>query len=183
MLFVMRHGKTDWNADRRMQGKTDIPLNEEGRKMAKQAAVEYADIHFDVCFCSPLSRARETAEIFLAQRNIPIYYDDRLEEMGFGVFEGVANSFKIPDCPINVFFEHPENYIEPVEGGERLEDVLKRAKEFIDEVVTPLLNDNKDVLIIGHGALNHALINQFRQAPLELFWDGEINNCKLYRLF
>ena len=51
MLYIMRHGKTDWNAMRKLQGRTDIPLNEEGRQMAEHARTEYADIHFDICYC------------------------------------------------------------------------------------------------------------------------------------
>ena len=61
MLYIMRHGKTDWNAMRKLQGRTDIPLNEEGRQMAEHARTEYAVIHFDICYCSPLIRAKETA--------------------------------------------------------------------------------------------------------------------------
>ena len=77
MLYIMRHGKTDWNEKRKLQGRTDIPLNDAGRKMAEKAREEYADISFDVCYCSPLSRARETAEIFLRGRNIPIITDEQ----------------------------------------------------------------------------------------------------------
>ena len=58
--------------------------------MAREAAARYADIPFDICFCSPLSRAKETAEILLAGRDVPIQYDDRLKEMAFGEYEGVA---------------------------------------------------------------------------------------------
>ena len=72
MLYIMRHGKTDWNVLHKLQGRTDIPLNEEGRNMARKAADIYKDINFDVCYCSPLKRAKETAEILLEGRNIPI---------------------------------------------------------------------------------------------------------------
>ena len=51
-LYIMRHGKTDWNEKHKIQGRTDIPLNDEGRKMAAAAAEEYKDIHFDICFRS-----------------------------------------------------------------------------------------------------------------------------------
>ena len=54
MLYIMRHGKTDWNVLHKLQGRTDIPLNEEGRNMARKAAAIYKDINFDVCYCSPL---------------------------------------------------------------------------------------------------------------------------------
>ena len=63
MLYIIRHGKTDWNVRHKMQGRTDIPLNEEGRQMAEAAREDYRDVHFDICFCSPLIRAKETAEI------------------------------------------------------------------------------------------------------------------------
>ena len=49
MLYIMRHGKTDWNADRRLQGSEDIPLNEEGRQMARDARKKYGDLRFDIC--------------------------------------------------------------------------------------------------------------------------------------
>ena len=62
MLYIMRHGKTDWNAKHKLQGHADIPLNEEGRQMAEKAGEEYDGPVFDVCYCSPLVRAKETAE-------------------------------------------------------------------------------------------------------------------------
>ena len=63
MLYIMRHGRTDWNMAHRLQGSEDIPLNEEGRQMARDAREKYCDLHFDICYCSPLQRAHETAEI------------------------------------------------------------------------------------------------------------------------
>ena len=71
MLYIMRHGKTDGNALHKLQGRTDIPLNAEGISMAEAAAVEYADIHFDICFCSPLTRAKQTAEEQVKSECIP----------------------------------------------------------------------------------------------------------------
>ena len=78
MLYIMRHGRTDWNVRHKLQGRTDIPLNEEGRRMAEKAGEEYRDVPLDICYSSPLVRARETAEIVLSGRNIPILTDDRL---------------------------------------------------------------------------------------------------------
>lgn len=89
MLYIMRHGKTDWNNMNRIQGKKDIPLNDEGKRMAEVANIEYKNTNIDICNCSPLIRAVETAEIVLKDRNIPIILDDRLMEMGFGEFEGM----------------------------------------------------------------------------------------------
>ena len=119
MLYIMRHGRTDWNVRHKLQGRTDIPLNDEGRMMAAEAGKRYADIHFDICYSSPLARAKETAEIFLKGRNVPVYTDDRLVEMGFGVYEGIENSFAIDDCPINTLFKKPDKYV-TVEGRGKL---------------------------------------------------------------
>ena len=183
MLYIMRHGKTDWNKEYRLQGLTDIPLNEEGREMARKAAIEYRDVNFDICFCSPLVRAKETAEILLKGRNVPIVVDDRLHEMCFGVYEGKKDVFHLPDEePIKNFFFHPEKYTEPVEGGESFDELFKRTSEFLKEKVDPLLAEGKDVLIVGHGALNSGIISLVRNLPIEKFWSEGIENCKLKKL-
>ncbi|MBR0040718.1 MAG: histidine phosphatase family protein [Oscillospiraceae bacterium] len=182
MLYIMRHGKTDWNAAHRLQGLTDIPLNDEGRHMAERAREEIRDVPFDVCYSSPLRRARETAEIVLRGRGVPILTDDRLREMSFGVWEGVADSFRIPDCPVNVLFRAPEKYVVPVEGGESFDELFARTGQFLREVAEPLLAADKDVLIVGHGAMNCAIVSQLRDLPLAEFWSAGIENCKLMRL-
>lgn len=79
--------------------------------MAYDAAEKYKDIDFDICYCSPLKRAQETARIFLADRNpaVEIITDNRLHEMCFGDYEGVKNIRQKPECPVYLLFEEPEN--------------------------------------------------------------------------
>lgn len=182
MLYIMRHGKTDWNVKHKLQGKTDIPLNEEGRRMAETAGKEYGSIHFDICYCSPLSRAKETAEIVLQGRNIPIITDERLSEMSFGIYEGFENILNAPDCPIHVLFTNPETYITPVENGESFEELYARTGEFIGEIIEPALKQGKDILIVGHGAMNLSMICQIKEIPIEKFWSVRTDHCKLMRL-
>ena len=100
MFYILRHGRTDWNEEHRLQGEVDIPLNETGRQMAYDAAEKYKDIDFDICYCSPLKRAQETARIFLADRNpaVEIITDNRLHEMCFGDYEGGRISGKSPNA-------------------------------------------------------------------------------------
>lgn len=181
MLYIMRHGKTDWNEVHKMQGSTDIPLNDEGRSMAKKASQECSRINFDICYCSPLSRAKETAKLVLEGRDVPIIYDDRLVEMKFGIYEGVQNAAKEENSPIRTFFKKPEEY-KGVEGGESFEDLFNRTGEFLEEVVKPQLENGKDVLIVGHGAMNSSILCQVKNVPLKNFWDEGIENCKLMRL-
>ena len=182
MLYIIRHGITDWNIKHKLQGQTDVPLNDEGRAMAEEARSEYRDIHFDICFCSPLIRAKQTAEILLRDRDIPVYYDDRLREMCFGVYEGVENSFGISDCPVNVFFKNPDKYTEPPEGAESITELMARTAGFLHERVEPELKCGRDVLIVGHGAMNSAIVCNVKQRPLSRFWEEGIDNCRLMRL-
>ena len=182
MLYIIRHGQTDWNVQHRLQGRTDIPLSDEGRRMAEAARLACRDVHFDICFSSPLIRAKETAEILLRDRNVPILTDNRLMEMGFGDYEGLADSFQIPDCPINVLFHAPEKYISPPGGAESLDDLFARTGTFLQECVYPLLQEGKDVLIVGHGAMNSSIISRIRHLPREQFWSAGIENCRLMRL-
>jgi Fructose-2,6-bisphosphatase len=182
LLYIIRHGKTDWNNLHKIQGRTDIPLNEEGRRMAEDAAEEYKDVHFDVCYCSPLIRAKETAEILLKGRDVPIITDDRLMEMGFGVYEGIENSFSIPDCPINPLFWTPELYTTPVEEGESLDELFARTGEFLKEVALPQVKEGKDVLIVGHGAMNSSIVCRRKGLPVSQFWSAGIESCRLMQL-
>ena len=179
MLYLMRHGRTDWNVRHKLQGRTDIPLNEEGRQMARDAHDEYLNIHFDICYCSPLVRAVETAEILLEGRDVPIIKDDRLLEMCFGDYEGIEHSFKIPDCPVNVIFQDPASYKESVGGAETIEELNARTASFLDELVYPKVAEGKDVLIVGHGAMNCSLISNVKNLPREDFWSWGLDQCKL----
>ena len=181
MLYIMRHGKTDWNLRHKLQGRTDIPLNEEGRQMAVEAGELYKDVHFDVCYVSPLIRAQETAKLVLSGRDIPIITDDRLVEMGFGIYEGEERVFNKPECPVRELFFNPEGY-QAQGGAESIEELYKRTGEFLSEVAYPQVNEGKDVLIVGHGAMNSALICQVWQKPIDKLWEVGIENCKLIKL-
>ena len=135
-----------------------------------------------MCYCSPLIRARETAEIVLRGRDIPIIPDERLVEMSFGACEGMEYSFDKPGSPIADLFLHPEKYTEPVDGGESFEQLFARTGEFLREVAYPLVNAGKDVLIVGHGAMDSSIVCQVRNIPIADFWSAGIVNCKLMKL-
>ena len=146
MLYIMRHGKTDWNKKGRLQGRTDIPLNDEGRAMAEKSRDQIKDIHLDICYSSPLVRAKETAEIVLRGREIPIITDDRLMEMFFGDYEGLAYSFDRPSSSIDVIFNDPGSYKSSIGGAETFDELFARTGDFLQSVIDPLLNEGKDVL-------------------------------------
>lgn len=177
----MRHGKTDWNALYKLQGRVDIPLNDEGRAMAVEAGKKAANIHFDVCYCSPLIRAQETAKLFLQGRNVPIITDDRLIEMAFGEYEGQENCYEHPEWAVYNLFQKPAEY-KADKGAESFEQLYARTGDFLEKVALPLVKEGKDVVIIGHGAMNCSIINQVTKTPIENFWDCGIGNCELKTL-
>jgi len=182
MLYIMRHGKTEWNALKKLQGRTDIPLNDEGRAMAKRACIEIAPIHIDICYSSPLSRALETAQTVLRGRDIPIITDDRLAEMSFGEFEGSVNYFHNPEFPLNPLFDQPERYTESIGGAETFDELFARTGEFLSQIVEPKLQAGKDVLIVGHGAMNASIVCQVKNIDIRDFWSAGLEQCKLIRL-
>jgi len=89
-FYVLRHGQTDWNLEMRLQGSTDIPLNDTGRDQARHAAGVLVDQGITKIVVSPLSRAMETARIVGDQLGLDPIIDDRLIERNFGLFEGMT---------------------------------------------------------------------------------------------
>ncbi len=89
-LYIIRHGETSWNAEGRLQGQTDIPLNENGIRLAKITGEALKEVPFDLAISSPLKRARQTAELVLAGRQVPVLEDARIEELSFGSWEGLG---------------------------------------------------------------------------------------------
>ena len=85
MIYLVRQGETDWNLFKRANGVTDTFLNQTGIAQSKLQAENLKNVNFDVCYCSPLTRVRQTCEIIYQG---PIVFDDRLDEIILGEFEG-----------------------------------------------------------------------------------------------
>lgn len=174
-LYLVRHGETSWNKEGKLQGRTDIGLNEEGRKVAEWTSEGLKDVKFDIAFTSPLKRARQTAELILKDRQIPIIDDNRLIEFSFGTYEG---SYKTTwDDNMKNFFRRIEDYV-PTQGGEFVEDVLKRVEEFLEELIQTQEYKDSTILISTHGAALSAILTIIKKNPVEKFWDGGLHkNC------
>ena len=175
VIYIIRHGETDWNVLRKFQGRTDIPLNENGRQVAEWTREGLKDVPFDVVYTSPLLRAKETAQIIVGDRKIPIIEDERIIEMNFGSYEGVEA--RLQDDNLKLFFKAPKEYIAPA-GGERIEEVLKRADDFLEELYSNTNLLNSTVLISTHGAMLSALMCKNKGVGVADFWSGGLyKNC------
>lgn len=144
---------TQWNASRRFQGRTDVPLSDEGRAQAQALAAALGGVSFETAFSSPLQRARETAEIVAAGR-VAVAADERLLEFDFGAWEGLTwdeITARFPEAA-SAAYTDARNY-QPT-GGERFDHVVARAQRFLGSLAA----DSGNVLVVTHAGVLHAML-------------------------
>ena len=182
-LYVVRHGETVWNELHKVQGEADIPLAENGILLAEKTGEALKNVPFDLCFTSPLVRARKTAELILAkqQREVPVIEDKRIQEINFGALEGVicfndAHEYLNPE--IEKFFTDPWKFERPAHG-ENIADILERTRDFWEEKIHDASLQDKTILIASHGCAVRALLQNVYQDP-QNFWHGCVPpNCSV----
>lgn len=179
-LYLIRHGETDWNIVKRLQGATDIPLNENGEALARETAEGLKEIPFDMVFTSPLKRAYRTAEIVKGNREIPLIIEERIREICFGDYEGLVSKsegYSIPDPEFKFFFTKTDCYKTPP-NGEPIESLLERTNEFLEELKKREDLKDKTILVSTHGAAVRALLSNIEHCDIAHFWGkGVHKNC------
>ncbi len=179
-IYVMRHGETAWNAEGKIQGRADIPLNENGRELARITGEALKDVPFTRVYTSPLIRAKETAMIVKGDRQIPVIEDERIQEISFGICEGCHCSQKLFDAPdpnFRDFFLRPESYIPP-EGGESIEEMTERTSAFFNELIHDKTLEKETILVSSHGAALRGILATVYQHDKADFWAGGVyKNC------
>lgn len=182
IIYLIRHGETDWNQRSKIQGQADIPLNETGRNQAKLVAEEMANTHIDLAYTSPLRRAKETAEIFLANKeDCPLRTNQLLKEISYGVGEGQSLHL-IHNCPflrLYNYFNHPERYTPP-QGGETIPQLKARCQSFFETEICGCEHNYSGVMVFTHEAFIKAAISIVNQLPESDFWAGnKTKNCSV----
>lgn len=171
-LLIVRHGKTEWNIQKKLQGKADIELSEEGRFQAKETSKLLEGEKIDLIISSPLKRAVQTAEIINENRKIPMIIDDRISERNFGVYEGRD----VTTFDFNEFwsFKYPKDF----EGAETLKDFFERVYKFLDELKEKY--KDKRILLVTHGGVSIPVNCYFNGIPDEdnIFFLC-MNNCEV----
>ena len=161
-IYYVRHGQTDWNLARKMQGgETEKELNSTGIEQAKQTKKELENAKYDIVICSPMHRAIQTAEIINKDRNVPIITDERIRERKLGELEGN----KVTDETEKKIWDYNLNYQIP--NGENIHDFEKRILEFFNEIKLKYVD--KTVLIVAHGGIAKVI-------KLHLYGMPESNN-------
>jgi 2,3-bisphosphoglycerate-dependent phosphoglycerate mutase len=174
-IYLARHGQTDWNAQRRLQGHTDTHLDSTGRAQAKGLAAQLTGIRFDHVYCSTLSRSRETAEIL--HGSAPIDSLPGLMEIGLGKFEGLYLGG--PDtATIAEYRRRTADPEDTLDGGESETQHLARVRKTLDMIRAKHPSGN--VLIVGHGGTNKLVLRALLDLTREQTADINQNNDELY---
>lgn len=156
-FYIVRHGETEYNVKRIMQGQSlNPPLNENGLKQAEELAKEMVDIDFAAIFSSDMVRARQTAEIIRAKRELLVNTSHLIRERNFGVFDGKSidefneKSRKILET-LKIFTEEQRKKIKFDKNYESDEEIVSRLITFLREVAVAYIG--KKVLVVCHGGL------------------------------
>ena len=166
MIYVVRHGETEWNALNKVLGRTDIALDARGEEQALELARTLRGAGIDEIIASPLGRTRQTAEIISRETGIACRTDDRLIEQEFGRFEGVDRSDR-------GFQEAKRKYCKGYPGTESHFEMASRVASLLRETA------GKNVLLVTHGGICRIIRNWFEEMGKEDFVTFSQANCEL----
>ncbi|MCI8759704.1 MAG: histidine phosphatase family protein [Clostridia bacterium] len=173
-LYVVRHGQTDWNVEKRFQGRTDTLLTHAGRQQAKNLSETFKNIDVDFILSSPLQRAIDTANIINESKNLNIIIEPKLIERNFGDFEGL-NDISSFNCSINKLLDYNLNY--NLHHVEPIQDLFKRISSLLFELKTNF--PNKKIILSTHGGIVQILELILKNLPKETNLQSlSLNNCE-----
>ncbi|VGO15996.1 Phosphoserine phosphatase 1 [Pontiella desulfatans] len=165
ILYLIRHGQTQWNAERRMQGRSDSPLTEKGIRMAERLADGFPPV--DAVYASPQGRARRTAEIIFGNREIQT--DDRLREIDLGEWEGrLQAELDIDDAEQHSNFWKSPHRFAP-QTGETFECVHRRAAACLHDLAAR--HDGESIALVSHTTVIRSMLFSIEERPLADFWN------------
>jgi len=173
-FYLARHGLTDWNLIPKVQGMTDIPLNEGGIKQAHALAetIKNSGIKFDKILHSPLVRAAETARIVAEENNIPLQVEPRLIEQNFGKWEGwecVKGDYSFHDAK--------QQFADTYETGESMFRLGQRIYNLLDELKAK--PGDETYLLVTHGGIARCIESYFTSMTNEEYSSFQLGNCEI----
>lgn len=171
MIYIIRHGQTEQNRRKVLQGRSDAPLNETGIAQAQEAAGRLRGVSFDAVYSSPLIRAIQTAKIVVPDLEpIP---DDRLIEMEYGPYEGMGLHELAPEV-LTFFRDFVHNPAPP--GMEPLGSVVQRAGAFLED----RCKAGGNILVSTHAIAMKGMLEYLTPDSNGSYWSRNIGNCAVY---
>lgn len=169
-LYVVRHGETTYNVENRICGISNVELTKLGRKQAIDAGEKLNDIRFDHVYVSPLKRAIDTAKL-LTHDKYPLIIEKRIEEINFGIFEGMprdTEAFQQTKYHLGIHYSQGETFL----------NVIHRVYSFLDEIKN---SDDQNVLIVCHGGIIRAIHSYFFDMSNDDFYHFTTENCGIHQ--
>ena len=177
-VCLIRHGETDWNAMRRLQGHTDIPLNARGHAQAHATALALRGKHFDALYCSDLLRATQTAEYLALELGVEPIHDFRLRERHFGAIQGLSweeAAERYPELHGPLRARVPD--VVPPGGGESLHAFSERIVSTLSELAAR--HEGQSLLVVCHGGCLDVAYRRASSKALEAGRDFALGNATL----
>lgn len=170
-LYVIRHGLTNCNVEKKYNGKLDEDINETGILQAKKAQGIIRNLDIDLIICSPLLRTRHTCNI-ININNIPVIFDNRIEERDCGIYTGKG----IGEFYYTDYWNYYSN--NKVEGLESIQDLFKRIQDFLDDIKGKY--KDKNILLVTHGGVARAVYFYFNELPKDgMLQEFGSSNCEI----
>lgn len=165
-IYITRHGQTEWNIDKRLQGSSNSELTQLGINQAQWLKAKMKSINIDVIYSSPIKRALITAEIIKDDKAIELLKEDGLKEIAFGLWEGMKmddiDAHEEYSKELYNLYNNPEEY--KSYGGEHPFEVKERVYKTLDKIINN--NKEKDILIVSHGMTLKFIISYFIKKDL-----------------
>lgn len=177
IIYITRHGETEWNAEGRIQGHTDVALSSRGQEQARMLARRLAGIQIDAVYSSDLKRAAETARVAVGERDVPLSFTPDLREYNKGVFEGLTADEYREAYPhlYEASMANDLDFAPP--NGETIRETSVRLDRIFQQVRQQHMDQN--VLVVGHGGSLRAGLVSLLELPLEANWKFVMHNCSL----
>lgn len=172
-IWVTRHGQTNLNKRKLMQGRTDEPLNKEGIRQAMAARKEIGNITFDAVYASPLDRAITTASIIGNVDKSQVIIDPRLIETDFGKYE--KRHYYLMGPAMTLYWALPELFPAP-KTVESISSMVERSSEFLRELEE---KDYDNVLISCHGGIIRSISGYLEDRDNGILWRPKPHNCEI----
>lgn len=174
--YLVRHGETDWNVNKRAQGSTDTLLNDKGRAQAEFLSKRLATTLFTAAYGSDLSRAVATGVAILRGRNVTLQQLPALREKSYGEWEGISNEDvreRYPDM-YKQFLQDSMGFAPP--GGENDFDVFTRVEAATRQIRETLPDPAGNILVVGHSNALRAMLVSLLRMPVDYIWRFSLAN-------
>lgn len=176
-VCIIRHGETDWNKEKRIQGQIDIPLNDTGRAQALAMAYNSAHFRFSAIYSSDLSRAVETAQGLSEREDLPTIQRHQLRERHYGIFQGISKDEAPAQFPDIYPLYAARDIHYDFETGESLIDFSKRVLDIFDWLARH--HENQQIAVVSHAGVLDIMYRHATGRPLHTERDFHIPNSAL----